>query len=68
MRALRDTVSRNQEEVMAVKTHWDCDKPVLSFALAEGGVGVNGRVKRDRAAAATWLTILVDSCLFTRES
>lgn len=67
MRALRETVSQNQQEVMAVKTHWDCDKPVLSFALVEVGVGVNGRVERDGATAAA--TILpVDSCLFTRDS
>ena len=68
MRALVDAVSRNQQEVMAVKTHWDCDKPVLSFALAEGGVRVNSRLKRDRATAATRLMILVDSWLFTRDT
>ena len=54
---------------MAVKTHWGCDKPALSFALAEGG-GVNGRVERSGATGAAWLTILpvVDSCLFTSDS
>ena len=64
MRELRDAVSTNQQEVMTIKTHWDC---VLSFALAGGG-GVNGRVERDEAIRAVWLTILPDSCLFTRDS
>ena len=69
MRELRErgAVSPNQQEVMAVKTHWDCDKPALSFALAEGGEV--GGVERDGAtgASAAWLTILpvVDSFLFT---
>lgn len=36
---------------MAVKTYWDCDKPVPSFALAGGG-GVNGPVERYDAAGA----------------
>ena len=53
---------------MAVKTHWDCDKPALSFALAEGG-DVGG-VERDGTTSAAWLTILpvVDSFLFTPDS
>ena len=48
---------------MAIKTHCDCDKPTLSFALLVAGVGgrVNGRVERDGATGAAWL---VDSCLF----
>ena len=54
---------------MVDKTHWDCDKLILSnsFALAEGGGGVNGRVERDgtTGAVVVWLTILVDSCLLT---
>ena len=61
---------------MAVKTHWDSDKPALSFTLAEGGgaSGVNGRVERDGATGAAWLMGLAvvvdsDSCLvFTPDS
>jgi hypothetical protein len=54
------------KEVMAVKTHWDCDKPALSFALALAVGGGGGRVERDAtgAAAAAWLTVLVDSWHF----
>ena len=48
---------------MTVKTHRDCDKPALSFALEAGGV--KGRVEGDRATGAA---ILVDSWLFTRDS
>ena len=46
-RALRDAVSQNQQDVMAVKTHWDCAKPALSdaFVLAEGDGSVDGRVE-----------------------
>lgn len=63
-RTLRDAVSSNHQEVMAVKTHWDRDKSAFSFALSEVGGGVNGRVKRDGATNAAWL---IDSCLFTPE-
>ena len=45
----RDAVSPNHQEVTAVKTHWDCDKQALSFALAEEDGGVNGHVERDGA-------------------
>ena len=47
---------------MAVETHWDCDKPAISFALAEGD---GGELKEMGPP------VLVDSCLvlvFTRES
>jgi hypothetical protein len=57
-------VSPNQQELREVKTHRE---PALSFALAGGG-GINARVERDGATGAAWLTILVDSCLFTLES
>ena len=37
---------------MAVKTHWDCDKPALSFALAEGLRGCVGGAEGDGATGA----------------
>ena len=67
MKGLRDAVSPNQQEVIAVKTHWDCDKPSLSFEFP-GGVDADGRVERDGATGVACLTILVDSWLFTRNS
>ena len=59
-------MSQNQQEFMAVKTHWDCES-ALSFALEgpEGGGGVNGR---DGATGAARRTIAVDSRLLTRDS
>ena len=62
---MRDTVSPNQQEVIAVKTY--CDKPSLSFAFPRG-VDVDGRVERDVATGVARLKILVDSWLFTRNS
>ena len=46
-------------------THWECDKSVLSSALAEGDGGVGACTERDEVTGAAWVAILVGSCSLT---